>query len=746
MRAEITKAPNLNTNGVVTTSSSDGTLGVVALPADATKYLDGTGAFTVPAGGGGLTVGTTAIASGTAGRMLFEGAGNVLQESSNLVYDYTNGYFGIGGGTPTSLLHVIKSSTSAIGATVENTSATSSADAHMRMKVNGASGGDPHLIFNVSGVQSWTAGIDNSDSDAFVIGSDAQPGTNNRLRILTTGATQLSTYGVGTFTGTTAKFASFDSSGNIIEVASPIPSTLGGTGVAQASASSTLTLSGAFGLTFTMSGTTSLTLPTSGTLLAGTLTTTRIPYYNGTALTDSANLVWDNTNITMEVGAATVASGGGLVSYLGGRNVNSYYVGAYYQNLNAGADADTEINIGANNDTVGGVGRYVALGINSSGYSSATYDGAPADAFLYNSAGNLQIFTGTSGKYIQFYTGGYLAAQKRAVIRDDQFYMVNAGTAGAPAIAVGGQTNGIFLPSSNTLGFSTNSVNRFTLDGTSFNSITTGGAWLKRAASATGVPAFAFTGSTTTGLGLNSATLELVIAGSPKMTVSATSIGLGTGGAYDISNDALGIGTTSPFAYSSDSFFVDKTSAAAGKVSGRLRNNTATGYTQWATQVIGDALYNYQFGTSYSTSGRFIARYGVVEGSYALSLSGANATSGEIRFYTRGNNLRMTLTDTLVLEDALNIATNTTTGSKIGTATTQKIGFWNATPIVQPASSNQAAVTTTVATTGATNVAPYGYTTAAQADDLITEVGQLKVLVNQLRSDLVAAGLIKGSA
>lgn len=276
MRAEITKAPNLNTNGVVTTSSSDGTLGVVALPADATKYLDGTGAFTVPAGGGGLTVGTTAIASGTAGRMLFEGAGNVLQESSNLVYDYTNGYFGIGGGTPTSLLHVIKSSTSAIGATVENTSATSSADAHIRMKVNGASGGDPHLIFNVSGVQSWTAGIDNSDSDAFVIGSDAQPGTNNRLRILTTGATQLSTYGVGTFTGTTAKFASFDSSGNIIEVASPIPSTLGGTGVAQASASSTLTLSGAFGLTLTMTGTTNVTLPTSGTLatLAGTETFT----------------------------------------------------------------------------------------------------------------------------------------------------------------------------------------------------------------------------------------------------------------------------------------------------------------------------------------------------------------------------------------------------------------------------------------------------------------------------------------
>jgi len=95
---------------------------------------------------------------------------------------------------------------------------------------------------------------------------------------------------------------------------------------------------------------------------------------------------------------------------------------------------------------------------------------------------------------------------------------------------------------------------------------------------------------------------------------------------------------------------------------------------------------------------------------------------------------------------ANNISTDTTTGTKIGTATGQKLGLWNVTPIIQPASANQAAVTTTVDTTAATNVVPYGYTTQAQADDLIIEVGQLKVLVNQLRSDLVAFGAIKGSA
>jgi hypothetical protein len=46
--------------------------------------------------------------------------------------------------------------------------------------------------------------------------------------------------------------------------------------------------------------------------------------------------------------------------------------------------------------------------------------------------------------------------------------------------------------------------------------------------------------------------------------------------------------------------------------------------------------------------------------------------------------LRLDLsTTTLTFADAINIAVNTSTGTKIGTGTTQKIGFWNATPVVQ---------------------------------------------------------------
>lgn len=66
----------------------------------------GSGDITV-AGGSGLAIGTTAITSGTVGRILFEGTGNVVQESGNLFWDNTNGRLGIGTSTPTARQHIV---------------------------------------------------------------------------------------------------------------------------------------------------------------------------------------------------------------------------------------------------------------------------------------------------------------------------------------------------------------------------------------------------------------------------------------------------------------------------------------------------------------------------------------------------------------------------------------------------------------------------------------------------------------
>lgn len=83
--------------------------------------------------------------------------------------------------------------------------------------------------------------------------------------------------------------------------------------------------------------------------------------------------------------------------------------------------------------------------------------------------------------------------------------------------------------------------------------------------------------------------------------------------------------------------------------------------------------------------------------SWAIGLSTPGSTAGSDFVFSSwapfvySERLRFT-TSQITLSDNYNIATNTTTGTKIGTSTSQKIGFWNKTPIVQP----------TTAVTGAT--------------------------------------------
>ena len=78
---------------------------------------------------------------------------------------------------------------------------------------------------------------------------------------------------------------------------------------------------------------------------------------------------------------------------------------------------------------------------------------------------------------------------------------------------------------------------------------------------------------------------------------------------------------------------------------------------------------------------------------------------------------------------------NSPDGAKVGKTSAELIGFWGVTPVVQPTSASQAAVTTEVAQT--ISGSNFGYT-SAQANGIIT-------LLNRLRADLVTVGIIKGS-
>lgn len=123
------------------------------------------------------------------------------------------------------------------------------------------------------------------------------------------------------------------------------------------------------------------------------------------------------------------------------------------------------------------------------------------------------------------------------------------------------------------------------------------------------------------------------------------------------------------------------------------------------------------------------------------------------------------------LPDGANIALGSTTGTQIGTASTQKLGFFGATPVVQRSAytqtyatadkthANPTATALTDNTAGTANTTLQALTGLVYADDveairnnyadlaasnnaIIADVADLKQLVNALIDDLQALGLV----
>lgn len=97
--------------------------------------------------------------------------------------------------------------------------------------------------------------------------------------------------------------------------------------------------------------------------------------------------------------------------------------------------------------------------------------------------------------------------------------------------------------------------------------------------------------------------------------------------------------------------------------------------------------------------------------------------------------------------------------ARIGYNATSKVGFYGSTPVVRPAAYTQTYSTTNrinnsiqstaVSTTAATNTTPYGYTTLAQANDIVAQVNNtrndvanIKQVLNSVIDDLQALGLV----
>jgi hypothetical protein len=71
----------------------------------------------------------------------------------------------------------------------DNTNGASNAISYVI--VGGASSGDAYSRYSISGIKDFSVGIDNSDSDAFVVSESGTPGTSNRFKIAVGGAVSI---------------------------------------------------------------------------------------------------------------------------------------------------------------------------------------------------------------------------------------------------------------------------------------------------------------------------------------------------------------------------------------------------------------------------------------------------------------------------------------------------------------------------------------------------------------------------
>ena len=154
-----------------------------------------------------------------------------------------------------------------------------------------------------------------------------------------------------------------------------------------------------------------------------------------------------------------------------------------------------------------------------------------------------------------------------------------------------------------------------------------------------------FTGNVTVGGTLN-------ITGTTTGAAASFTTLTSTGGAL---NGTIGAGTAAAGTFTT-------LTSTGGALNGTIGAGTAAAGTFTTLTSTGGAL-NGTIGAGTAASGAF------------TTVTGTTGTFSGL----------LTANGGITLGDAQNIAFNTTTGTKIGTATTQKIGFWNATPVVQPA-------------------------------------------------------------
>lgn len=167
----------------------------------------------------------------------------------------------------------------------------------------------------------------------------------------------------------------------------------------------------------------------------------------------------------------------------------------------------------------------------------------------------------------------------------------------------------------------------------------------------------------------------------------------------------------------------------------RVSGGTVTGTTTaWYGVRLGAPAYSANSQTRVGLRVEAMPDPGAFTGTtgYAINIEGTSRAirdgiriGGDVEVYSSAaNTLRLGNSDSLEFS-AGNIITDTTTGTKIGTATTQKLSFWNATPIVQPTTAVAAATFVANTSAIANDTATFDGYTIGQVVKALRNIGVL---------------------
>lgn len=131
--------------------------------------------------------------------------------------------------------------------------------------------------------------------------------------------------------------------------------------------------------------------------IGGTLTAGRVPYASGTStLTDSANLVWDNTNNMLRIGGQPAIASSDVANFVKNQNNPT---GVRVINSTSGANGMAYFNATINNGSNG-----MTIAAYSAGYGTGTFDRASTGTLVSTMPNGMTIATTNASGTISFYT------------------------------------------------------------------------------------------------------------------------------------------------------------------------------------------------------------------------------------------------------------------------------------------------------------------------------------------------------